>query len=168
MKRLRVNRQIRIPQVVLIDENNNNLGTIDTYEALKMAEERGFDLVEVNPKARPSVCKLLDYGSYQYQQEKQERKARARQKKTEVKGIRLSFRIGKHDLEIRRKNAEKFLSQGHKVKIEILLRGREIAHKDMALEMINNFVKDLGENVVADQALTRQGKKFFTVIYRKK
>lgn len=132
-----------------------------------MAKERGFDLVEVNPKARPSVCKLMDYGSYMYKQEKQERKAKAKQKKTDVKGIRLSFKIGDHDLEIRKKNALKFLDQGHKVKIEMLLRGRENAHKDIAKERIVNFVKSLGEEAKIEQPITKQGRKFFTIVYKK-
>jgi len=132
-----------------------------------MAKERELDLVEVNPKARPSVCKLMDYGSYMYKQEKKERKAKAKQKKTEVKGIRLSFKIGDHDLEIRKKNSLKFLDKGHKVKIEMLLRGRENAHKNKAKEMIEDFIKDLGENVIIEQPITKQGRKFFTIVYKK-
>jgi len=156
-----------VPQVVVIDENNNNLGTIETYRALKLAEERGFDLVEVNPKGCPPVCKILDFGAYQYQQEKQERKQKARQKKIDVKCIRLTLAIGKHDLEVRKKQAEKFLAEGHKVKTEIMLHGREIAHQDLGRQIIFQFIKDLGENIVMEQMLTRQGRKFFTIIYRK-
>lgn len=153
--------------MVLIDENNQNLGVLSTYEAKNMAQERGYDLVEVNPKGNPPVCKLLDYGAYKYQLEKQERKAKARQKKTEVKGIRLSFKIGQHDREVKLKNAQKFLEQGHKVKIEMLFRGREMAHKEMGLEMVDNFVKELGEKVEVEQPLSRQGRKYFTLVYKK-
>lgn len=154
--------------MVLIDENNQNLGVISSYEAKNIAQERGYDLVEVNPKADPPVCKLLDYGAYMYQLEKQERKAKAKQKKSEVKGIRLSFKIGKHDREVKLKNTQKFLDQGHKVKIEMLLRGREMAHKEMGLEMINNFVKELGEKVETEQPLARQGRKYFIIVYKKR
>lgn len=153
--------------MVLIDENNQNLGVLSAYEAKNMAQERGYDLVEVNPKANPPVCKLLDYGAYMYQLDKQERKAKAKQKKTEVKGIRLSFKIGQHDRAVRLKNAQKFLGQGHKVRIEMLLRGREMAHKDIGLEIINNFVKELGEKVEVEQPISRQGRNYFIIVYKK-
>ncbi len=153
--------------MVLIDENNENLGTLSTDEARRIAQERGYDLVEVNPKANPSVCKLLDYGAYMYQLEKQERKAKAKQKKTEVKGIRLSYKIGKHDREVKLRNSARFLDQGHKVKIEMLLRGREMAHKDMGQEMIQNFVKELGEGIEIEQPISKQGRKYFVIIYKK-
>ena len=151
----------------MIDENGEHLGKMTTQEAKNLAKERGFDLVEVNPKARPSICKLMDYGSYMYKQEKQERKAKAKQKKTEVKGIRLSFKIGDHDLEIRKKNTLKFLDKGHKVKIEMLLRGRENAHKDIAKKMIVDFVNQLGDNIEIEQPITKQGRKFFTIVFKK-
>lgn len=151
----------------MIDEKNINLGTLETYRAQKLAEERGFDLVEVNPKGSPPVCKILDFGAYQYQQEKQERKQKAHQKKIDVKCIRLTLAIGKHDIEVRQKQAEKFLAEGHKVKIEIMLHGREITHQDLGRQIIFQFIKDLGENIIMEQMLTRQGRKFFTVICRK-
>ena len=151
----------------MIDEKNSNLGTLETFQALALAEERGLDLVEVNPKGNLPVCKILDYGAYQFQQEKQERKHKAKQKKIEVKCIRLTLTIGKHDLEVRRKQAEKFLNNGHKVKIEMMLHGREIAHQDLGRQIIFQFIKELGENIVMEQMLTRQGRKFFTIIFRK-
>jgi len=152
----------------LIDENNKQLGTINTEEALRLAEERGFDLVEVSPKSNPPVCKILDYGAYQYRLEKAERKQRARQKKIEVKGMRVSFKIGKHDLEIRKKQALKFIEKGDKVKLEMILRGREMAHQDIAREIISKFIESLGENIRIEQPLTRQGNRFFVVLDKKR
>ncbi|USN54061.1 MAG: translation initiation factor IF-3 [Candidatus Nomurabacteria bacterium] len=166
-KRLRINHFIRIPEVRLIDEQNTQVGVVPTSDALRMAEERGLDLVEVAPQAQPPVCRLLDYGAYQYQQERQERKAKAKQKKSEVKGIRISFKIGEHDLDVRQKQAQKFLEQGHKVKLEMLLRGREKAMKHLAEEKLRNFVSTLGESVTIDQDITRQGGKFFLVVRKK-
>lgn len=152
----------------MIDENNKQLGTINTEEALRLAEERGFDLVEVSPKSNPPVCKILDYGAYQYRLEKAERKQRARQKKIEVKGMRVSFKIGKHDLEIRKKQALKFIEKGDKVKLEMILRGREMAHQDIAREIISKFIESLGENIRIEQPLTRQGNRFFVVLDKKR
>ena len=143
------------------------MGVIKTTEALKLAQERDLDLVEVAPNAKPPVCRILDYGAYQYQQEKSERKSRARQKKSEIKGIRLSFKIGKHDLEVRSKQSRKFLDQGHKVRLEILLKGRERAHRDLAVEKLNTFVKDMGDDIITDQELSHQGGKIFLIIRKK-
>lgn len=141
---------------------------INTGEALRMAEERGFDLVEVSPKANPPVCKLLDYGAYQYRLEKVERKQKAKQKIIEVKGIRLSFKIGAHDLEIRKNQALKFIEKGDKVKLEMILRGREMAHQDMAREIISKFIESLGEKIIIEQPLTRQGNRFSVVLDKKR
>ncbi len=133
-----------------------------TRDALQLAQERGFDLVEVAPQANPPVCKLLDYGAYQYRLEKQQRKQRAKLKQIEVKGIRLSLNIGRHDRDVRLNQAKKFLGEGDKVKIEMILRGRENAHQDLAREIMMKFVADLGANV--EQPIARQGKKFFCLI----
>lgn len=153
---------------MLIDEQGKPHGEVATDEALKIAIERGFDLVEVAPNAKPPVCKILDYGAYQYRLEKQERKAKAHQKKVEVKGVRLSFKIGEHDWQVRQATARKFLDEGHRVKIEMILRGRENAHQDRARENVSTFIKGLGDKVYVEQAMNRQGNKLFTVIGEKK
>jgi translation initiation factor IF-3 len=100
-----------------------------------------LDLIEVSANARPPVCKIIDYGKYQYLQEKKERKQKAKQKKSELKGVRIGFTTSSHDLETKTKQIEKFLEQGHKVRIEMRLRGRERAHKDLAREKIESFLK---------------------------
>lgn len=161
-KPLRVNLRIRVLQVTVIDENNKPLGAMATRDALQLAQERGFDLVEVAPQANPPVCKFLDYGAYQYRLEKQQRKQRANQKQIEIKGIRLSLNIGEHDRDVRLNQAKKFLGEGDKVKVEMILRGRENAHQDLAREIMMKFVADLGANV--EQPISRQGKKFFCLI----
>lgn len=166
-KQLNVNRQIRSLQVTLIDERGKPLGVMSTDEALRIASDRGFDLVEVAPHARPPVCKLLDYGAYLYRIEKQERKSKAHQKRIEVKGIRLTFKIGEHDRGVRQATARKFLDEGHKVKIEMILRGREFAHQPRARENVMQFIHELGENVYIEQPLNKQGNKLFCVIGEK-
>lgn len=123
----------------MIDENGQNLGTIPTERAFQMAQERGLDLIEVAASARPPVCRIIDYGKYLYQQEKKAKQQKSKQ--TEVKGVRLSFGIAKNDMELKARQAEKFLNQGHKVRIEIILRGREKAHPEVAREKLEEFIK---------------------------
>lgn len=105
-----------------------------------MARESELDLVEIVPNVRPPVVKIMDFGKFQYQKAKEEQQQKAKQKKTDVKGIRIGLKTDDHDIEVRRKQAEKFLSQGNKLKIEIRLKGREKAHQPLAREMLNNFV----------------------------
>ena len=127
----------------LIDENGKQIGVVPTEQALQLAHERELDLVEIVPNTRPPVVKVMDFGKYQYQKAKEEQQQRAKQKKTEVKGIRLGLKTDDHDLDVRRKQAEKFLSQANKVKVEIRLRGREKAHQPLAREVLNNFIKSI-------------------------
>ena len=151
----------------MIDENGQQLGVVETYRAQQLAKEKGLDLVEVFPESRPSVCKIMDYGAYQYQQQKKERKQRVKQKKIEVKGIRLSLKIGPHDLEMRKNQALKFFEKGDKVKVEMILRGRERAFLGRAREIIDDFVKSLGENIAIEQPLSRQGGRLSILVGRK-
>ncbi len=108
-------------------------------EAFRMTQEKGLDIVEVAANIRPPVCRIIDYGKYIYQQEKKTKQQKSKQ--TEVKGVRLSFGIAKNDMELKARQAEKFLNQGHKVKIEIILRGREKAHPEVAKEKLEEFIK---------------------------
>ncbi|MBU0707920.1 translation initiation factor IF-3 [Patescibacteria group bacterium] len=162
-KRIRINQFIRVPQVRLLDENNKQVGIVSTQEALRMSEERGFDLVEIAPLAHPPVCQLMDYGAFKYRQEKAVRKSKAKQKKIVVKGIRLTLTIGQHDFDHRVNQAKNFLAAGDKVKIEMLLRGRQMQHQDRAREKFDEFIKQL-ENVNIEQALLRQGKSYSMLI----
>ncbi len=118
-----------------------------------MASEKRLDLIEVADKARPPVCRIMDFGKYQYQQEKKAKQSKG--KRTEVKGIRISLGIAKNDLELRAKQAEKFLSQGHKVKIEIILRGREKAHANLAREKMEIFRKMIQSETIIEQGPTK-------------
>ncbi|MFA6131792.1 MAG: translation initiation factor IF-3 [Patescibacteria group bacterium] len=139
----RVNEEITAPELRVIDEAGQPLGVISTIEAIRIAAEKGFDLVEVSPKAEPPVAKILDHGQFKYQKEKEVRKQKVQSHEVDTKGIRLSVRIGEHDLEIRRLQAKKFLERGDKIRPEIVLRGREKAHTDLAEEIIKGFVKSL-------------------------
>ena len=168
-RRYHVNQFIRTPQVRLIDENGENLGVVATSQALSMAQEKGLDLVEVSPLAQPPVAKIINYSKLKYQEEKERRKEKAKQKKIEVKGIRLSLRISPHDIEIRLNQAKKFIGLDDKVRVEMLLKGRERQHFQQAREIINKFVADLNELIPVnlEQPLAAQGGKLSVLIGKK-
>ena len=121
-KRTRINGMIRIPEIRLIDENNQNIGVIKIEKALQKAREAELDLVEVNPKAQPPVCKIMDFGKYKYEQDKLAHKQKVASKKSEIKGIRLSFKIKGNDIETKINQAKKFLENGSQVRIELILK----------------------------------------------
>ncbi len=137
---MRANERIRVPLVTVIDEKGEHRGEMTPAEGCEIARNAGLDLVEVSPKATPPVCKVLDYGKFQYTQTKQARQAQASQKRVETKGVRLGIRTDSHDLDFKRKQAEKFLAKGNKVKAEIIMRGREKAHQDIAREHLQSFL----------------------------
>jgi len=169
IKRYRINQYIRVPEVRLIDEAGQNIGVIETQKALDMAREKGLDLVEVSPLAQPPVARVVNYSKMRYKEEKERRKEKARQKKIEIKGIRLSLRISDHDTNVRIKQAEKFLAQEDKVRIELILRGREKQHFGKAKEIINKFVDSLNGliPVTIEQPLNVQGGKLSTLLAKK-
>lgn len=162
----RVNRHITAPEVRVIDEEGKHVGIMPIAAALALAEERGYDLVEISPKEQPPVVRLIAYGQFKYEKEKEARKQKARQKEVEVKGIRLSLRIGEHDLSVRREQAKKFLERGDKVQIEIVLRGRERQHVDLARGIMENFVNALKATlpVAVEQPFSKQGGRLTLLI----
>ena len=166
----RVNERIRVPEVRVIDEAGENLGVLTIENAIATARERGLDLIEVNPRAEPPICKFLNYKQFKYEQEKARRLQKAHAKKVEVKGVRLSLRIGEHDRDLRLKKAGEFFDEGNRVAVEIILRGRERTHGAMAREVIQKFVVDLRKDYVisVDQPLSVQGGRFSLVLGGKK
>lgn len=160
----RINEQIRVPQIRVIDDAGNQLGVMTPLDALQIAREQDLDLVEIAPMAKPPVCKIMDYGKYQYQQSRQDRANRAKQKTVDVKGIRIGFRTDVHDLEVKKDMVEKFLKKGHKVKIEIFLRGREKAHQDLARTNLENFMKTITVTFKPDQEIKRYPSGYNIVI----
>ena len=152
----------------VIDDEGNMIGVLPTRDAIAQARENELDLIEVNPKADPPVCKISNYGKLQYLKEKQLRKQKSAIKKVEVKGIRLSTRISEHDREVRLKQAKKFLAKGNKIKVEIILKGREHKHIDISKDIIHTFVEELGDEVSIEQNISKQGGKIFTILVPKK
>jgi translation initiation factor IF-3 len=143
--RTRINEQIRAPQIRVIDETGKQLGVMTPSEAMRLARERELDLVEVASNAKPPVCRLIDYGKYQYEQTKRERQARKAQKQVEIKEIRLRPKTSEHDTEVRIRQARKFLESGAKVKVRLRFRGREIQHPDVAQKIMSDFAKSLSD-----------------------
>lgn len=143
-----INEEIRSSKVRLIDDEGEQIGVLPIKEALKMAEDKHLDLVNVAPNAKPPVCKILDYGKYKYDALKKEKEAKKNQKVINVKEIRLSPNIEKHDLEVKANQASKFLSNENRVKVSVRFRGRELGHKDLGKEVLDKFyelTKDVGQ-----------------------
>jgi translation initiation factor IF-3 len=170
-KRFRANEQINAREVFLIDDEGQKIGLVSTHEARQMAIERELDLVEVNPHGNPPVAKIMDYGQFKYEQDKLAQKQKSKQKKIEIKGIRLSPRISEHDLMMRQDQAKKFLSKGDKLKVELILKGREKQHTGRAIELMKEFVvgleNDLGNQIVREQDLTKQGGRYNMVLFNR-
>ncbi len=150
MQEYRINRQIRSKEVRLIDEAGKQVGIVPLEEALRIAEEKGLDLVEIAPQAKPPVCKVLDYGKFIYEQRKREKMARKKQREhaIEVKDIQLSLRIDEHDLKVKLKYMREFLEDGNKVRVRIRFRGREHAHPELGDKLVKRIIeelKDVGE-----------------------
>jgi translation initiation factor IF-3 len=162
-----INNQIRAKEVRIIDQTGKQLGVMDLEKALQEAERRGLDLIQVTERVEPPVCKIMDYGKYLYQQKKKEKESIKKQKRGgELKGIRLGFAISQHDLEVRAKQAEKFLREGNKVRIELQLRGREKALGDFAKEKIRKFLEILGGFIPykLERELKREPRGFTIII----
>src|SRR3954466_7040891 len=138
---IRVNHRIRVPEVRVIDANGEMLGVLSTHEALRRAQEQGLDLVEVNPKAEPPVCKILDFGKYKYEEKKKAGEAKRKQTVVEIKEIKLRPKTDDHDLAFKVKAARRFLEAGHKVKFTVRFRGREITHPEKAHEQLDFITK---------------------------
>lgn len=138
---VRVNQQIRARQVRVIDENGVQLGIMSPYDALREAEERGLDLVEVAPTAQPPVCRIMDYGKYRFEQKKRAREARKHQHQIVIKEIKYRPKIDKHDFETKTAHVREFLGEGNKVRVTIMFRGREMSHPELGREVLRKVVE---------------------------
>src|SRR3954447_16343060 len=160
----RINERIRVPQVRLIDEKGEQVGVVDTREALQMARDRGLDLMEVSPNSSPPVCKICDYGKFKYEKKKKEHEAKKKQTVIKVKEIQLRPQTEEHDLEYKFKNVMQFLKEGDKAKITIMFRGREITYVDQGFKIMKQLaelVKDVG---IVEAPPKIEGKKLIMVL----
>ena len=165
---LPINGQIKAKEVQLIGDEGEKLGVISLKEALEVAEEKKLDLVLVAPNAKPPVCKIMDYGKFIYEQSKKEKEAKKKQKVISVKEIRVSPTIEKHDLEIKAKNAKKFLEAGDKVKITVRFRGREAEHSHVGVKILDNFLNQLEEVCSVEKPAKLEGRNMIMILAPKK
>jgi len=166
--RIRVNERIRAREIRVVDDEGKQLGIMPPYEAIKIARERGLDLVEVSPTANPPVCRIINYGKYLYQQSKREHEARKNQRSIELKEVKFRPRTGTHDFETKRNQIARFLEEGSKVKATVMFRGREMAHRNLGWEMMDRLVKDLGELVVVEIRPKQEGPNLTAILAPKK
>lgn len=160
----RINEDIDVAQVRLVDADGEMVGVISTKEAIEMAAEVGLDLVEVSPNAEPPVCKILDYGKFKYEAQKKANEARKKQKVIEVKEIKMRPGIDEHDYQTKMKAVRKFLDNGDKVKMTIRFRGREMAHQDLGMKVLDRVRVEVDEQAKVEQFPRTEGRLMTMVI----
>lgn len=161
---IRVNHRIRVPEVRVVLEDGSMLGVMATQDALRQAQERGLDLVEVNPKSNPPVCKILDFGKYKYEEKKRARDAKRKQSVVEVKEIKLRPKTDDHDLNVKLRAARRFLESGNKVKVTVRFRGREITHPERAQMQLNWLLEKLEDIGNVDQRPTMEARAMSLIV----
>ena len=164
---LLINEQIRANEVQVIDEKGQKLGILPLNDALDIAAEKKLDLVLVAPNNNPKVCRIMNYGKYKFEQAKKEKEARKKQKSFELKEIRITPNIDKHDFDFKARNAQKFLEDGNKVKITVRFRGRELNYIKQGEEVLNQFITTLSDVAVAEKKPVLEGKNLFIILAKK-
>ncbi len=164
MLKVRLNHQINVPEVRVINEEGQQIGVMKTSEALKLATDNGLDLVEVAPMAKPPVCKVIDFAKYKYQQKKAEALQKKNSQKTEVKTIWISVRISEHDMQVKAKKIDEFLNDGDLVKIELRMRGREQAYAHLGKEHLDTFLKFISVPFRIEIPIKKMGGTFSLLI----
>jgi len=162
-----VNERIRVREVRVIDENGEQLGIMPPPQALAIARQKGLDLVEIAATANPPVCRIMDFGRYQYQEQKRARSAKKHQKIIEVKEIKFRPKVDEHDYQFKKKHIERFLSDGDKVKATIFFRGREMAHPEIGRRILERLIEELSEVAVAETAPRQEGNQMHTILSQK-
>ncbi len=163
-----INERIRFPKIRVIDTDGGQLGIMEPYEALQMAQKKELDLVLISDKADPPVCRIMDYGKYKFEQEKKAREARKKQHTSDVKEVKMRYKIGDHDYNVRLNQAERFLKAGDKVKATVMFRGREIQHADLAETLLKRLANDLKDLAEVQQTPKREGRNMMMMLSPKK
>lgn len=163
-KRLRINQAIKAPTVRVIGDDGEQFGIMAIEKAIELAASKELDLAEVSPNSSPPVCKVIDYGKYQYHQKKVDTKHRKMQKKNEIKGVRMGFKTGDHDMEVKAKSAKKFLAAGNSVKVSLIFRGRESMYKDLAIEKMQKFYESLSDVCTLETPPKGQGNTLIMIL----
>jgi translation initiation factor IF-3 len=159
-----INEQIRDKSVRVVADDGEQLGVMTAREAMEIAEQKGLDLVKVSPNADPPVCKIMDYGKFRFEQAKKQREAKKNQKIIELKEMRLSATIDKHDLEVKAKNVNKFLKDGDKVKVSIRFKGRQMAHTEQGMTVMDEFFAMVQENAAVEKQAKIEGRNMFMIL----
>ena len=160
----RVNEEIRVREVHLIDKDGANRGTVTAAEALRLAQEAGLDLVEIAPNASPPVCELMDFGKFKYQEQKKAAEARKKQKVVEVKEIKFRPMIDDHDYDVKLRSMVRFFEEGDKVKVTLRFRGREMAHQELGMQLLNRVKEDAGKLAKVEQEPRMEGRQMVMVL----
>ena len=163
---VRINRRIRVPQVRLVDENGGMVGVVNTNDAVQMAEERGYDLVEVAPAANPPVCRLMDFGQYKYELAKKAKEAKKKQKVIKLKEVKVRPKTDEGDLQTKCNSIKKFLEEGDKVKVSVSFRGRERAHIEVGYKVIERMKVILGEDADIEKDAAQEGNAITMILFR--
>jgi translation initiation factor IF-3 len=167
-KRNRVNGEIRAESLRLIGEDGSQLGIVSMDEALAEAEQRGFDVVEMSPNADPPVCRLMDYGKFQFQQSKKKQAARRKQQQTQIKEVKFRPGTDDGDYRVKLRNLRRFLDHGHKIKVTLWFRGREMAHQELGLKLLRRIEGDLEEEAKVEQFPKLEGRRLGMVMTPRK
>ena len=163
-KEVAINWDIRAPEVRVIDPDGKQVGVLSVKEAIRIAEERGLDLVEVAPNSQPPVCRIMNYGKYKYQQSKRTQEARKHQTVIRIKEVKVRPRTEEHDFQFKLRHVKRFLDEGNKVKISILFRGREIAHPEFGKEVLNRFIEGVKDVMVIEQSPRLEGRNMVMIL----
>ena len=165
--RVRINERIRVREIRVIDETGQQLGIMPPQQAVTLARQKGLDLVEISPTAMPPVCRIMDFGKYQYQEQKRQREAKKHQKVIEVKEIKFRPKVDEHDYQFKKKHIERFLSDGDKVKATIFFRGREMAHPEIGRRILERLIAELAEVAVPETMPRQEGNQMHTILTQK-
>ncbi|ACV63211.1 translation initiation factor IF-3 [Desulfofarcimen acetoxidans DSM 771] len=159
-----MNNSIRVREVRVVDANGNQLGIMATRDAMRLAEEKQLELVEIAPQAKPPVCRIMDYGKYKYEQSKREKETRKKQRIISVKEVKLRPNIEEHDFEVKAKNAVRFLKDGDKVKVTIMFRGREIVHTNLGQQLLVKMAEQVKDIATVERHPKLEGKNMIMIL----
>lgn len=163
-KEARVNEEIRAKEVRVIDDKGEQLDIMPVRDAIEIAREKGMDLVEIAPNAKPPVCRIMDYGKFKFDQSKKEKDAKKKQKIIQVKEMKLRLGIEDHDFKVKAKNIQKFLNEGHKVKVTIMFRGREMNHPEIGRALCDKLVDYLSEDASVERMPKHEGRNMIMIL----
>ena len=161
---LRINHRIRVPEIRVILDEGDQLGVMPTHEALRLAEEKGLDLVEISPRAFPPVCRIMDYGKYKYEEAKKKQQARKRASTSETKEIKFRPKTEGHDMDFKVKHVRRFLEGGNKVRLAVVFRGREITHPQTGMNVLNRVVERCADIATVEATPNMEGRRMIMVI----